>query len=127
MTINAIAGVGMISVGVLGGPLLGTIQDSSLDAKLRAQAPAIHAKVVEAPRTAYLMTYQPVAPANVAALPESERKVVEAVTTDNSQHTLAKFAILPAIMFFCYVGLILYFRAKGGYKQVDIQAAPVGK
>lgn len=120
MTINAIAGVGMISVGVLGGPLLGTIQDSALDATLRTQAPAIHAKVVDAPRSAYLMTYQPVTPAKVSALPESEKKVVEEITTSNSQHTLAKFAILPAIMFFCYVGLIFYFRSKGGYKQVEL-------
>src|SRR5262245_63077299 len=38
MTINAIAGVGMISVGVLGGPLLGSIQDNALDGRLRAEA-----------------------------------------------------------------------------------------
>jgi hypothetical protein len=27
-------------------------------------------------------------------------------------------------MFFCYVGLILYFKARGGYKQVELTAAP---
>ena len=32
----------MISVGVLGGPILGTIQDQALDSRLRAEAPAIH-------------------------------------------------------------------------------------
>jgi hypothetical protein len=26
-------------------------------------------------------------------------------------------------MFFCYVGLILYFRAQGGYRQVELPAA----
>jgi MFS family permease len=123
MTINAIAGVGMISVGVLGGPLLGTIQDRALDTRLRADAPAIHDAVAGDPQSAYLMTYRPVDRARVTALPEEQRKVVEDITTINSQRTLATFAILPAIMFFCYVGLILYFRAKGGYKQVDLPAA----
>jgi MFS family permease len=120
MTINAIAGVGMISVGVLGGPLLGTIQDNALDSRLRVEAPAIHDKVVGAPRSAYLMTYQPVDRARVGALPEPEQKVIADITTRNSQSTLATFAILPAIMFFCYVGLILYFKGKGGYKPVEL-------
>ena len=120
MTINAIAGVGMISVGVLGGPLLGSIQDRALDARLRAQAPEIHATVASDVYTAYLMTYRPIDRAKVAALPEPARKVVEEITTSNSQRTLATFAILPAIMFFCYVGLIMYFRARGGYRPVEL-------
>lgn len=120
MTINAIAGVGMISVGVLGGPLLGSIQDNALDARLKSQDPAVHGQVAGEPHTAYLMTYQPIDRAKVAALPEPARKVVEEITTQNSQQTLATFAILPAIMFFCYVGLILYFRARGGYRQVQL-------
>jgi MFS family permease len=120
MTINAIAGVGMISVGVLGGPFLGAIQDHALDHRLKAQDPAIHALVAGQASTAYLMTYQPIDRAKVAALPEAQRQVVEQITTTNSQHTLATFAILPVIMFFCYVGLILYFKAQGGYKPVTL-------
>jgi hypothetical protein len=124
MTINAIAGVGMISVGVLGGPILGTIQDQALDTRLKAEAPQIHGVVAGEPTDAYLMHFQPVDRAKVTALPEDQRKTVEAITTTNSQKTLAKFAVLPAIMFFCYIGLILYFKAQGGYKQVELTAAP---
>jgi hypothetical protein len=120
MTINAIAGVGMISVGVLGGPFLGAIQDNALDQRLKAQDPVVHATVAGEASTAYLMTYQPIDRAKVAALPEAQRQMVEDLTTANSQHTLATFAILPVIMFFCYVGLIFYFRAQGGYKPVTL-------
>jgi len=123
MTINAIAGVGMISVGVLGGPLLGTIQDDALDSRLLAQAPAVHTIVAGEPTDAYLMTFQPIDRAKVAALPEAHRKIVDEITATNSQRTLATFAILPMIMFFCYVGLILYFKAKGGYKPVQLTAS----
>lgn len=125
MTINAIAGVGMISVGVLGGPILGSIQDKSLDARLAADAPQIHNVVAGEPHDAYLMSYRTIDRTKVAALPEAQRTVVEEITTANSQRTLATFAILPAIMFFCYVGLILYFKAQGGYRQVELSAAPV--
>lgn len=123
MTVNAIAGVGMISVGVLGGPLLGAIQDRALDSRLREADPAVHARVAGEPSTAYLMTYQPLDRSKVAALPEPAKKMVEEITTTNSQQTLATFAILPAIMFFCYVGLILYFRARGGYRPVQLATA----
>lgn len=126
MTINAIAGVGMISVGALGNPLLGAIQDRALDARLRSQDPAIHAQVAGEPHTAYLMTYQPVDRSRVEALPVPARKLVEDITTENSQHTLATFAILPAIMFFCYVGLILYFKARGGYRPVVLAPTTAG-
>jgi MFS family permease len=123
MTINAIAGVGMISVGVLGGPILGAIQDNALDARLKAADPAIHARVAGEPATAYLMRYQPIDRSRVAELPEPARQLVDQITTANSQHTLATFAILPAIMFFCYVGLILYFKARGGYRPVVLTAS----
>jgi hypothetical protein len=125
MTINAIAGVGMISVGVLGGPILGTIQDKSLDSRLAVEAPQIYNGVAGEPRDAYLMEFRNIDRAKIAQLPEPQRKVVEDIITTNSQKTLAKFAILPAIMFFCYIGLILYFKARGGYKQVELTAAPV--
>ena len=124
MTINAIAGVGMISVGVLGGPILGAIQDRALDQRLRERDPGVHALVAGDVSNAYLLNYQVIDRARVAELPEPARKLVEEITTENSQRTLATFAILPAIMFFCYVGLILYFNAKGGYKPVVLTQTP---
>ena len=39
-----------------------------------------------------------------------------------NQGTLANVALLPAIMFVAYLALILYFRSKGGYRQVEVHA-----
>ena len=58
----------------------------------------------------------------IAALPAAERAEVEAVRAANNQSTLAKVAVLPAIMFLCYLGLILHFKSRGGYRQVQIQS-----
>jgi MFS family permease len=124
MTINAIAGVGMISVGVLAGPLFGAMQDSTLDARLKGADAAVHAKVAGEQKSQMLMSYQVLDRAKVAALPESERKVVEKVQGENSQASLAKVAVLPFLMFLCYVGLILYFKSKGGYKAVELTTEP---
>lgn len=120
LTLNAIAGVGMISSGVLGNPLLGTIQDNYLDKTLASQNIAIHAKVAAEEETKFGMTYQPLDKAKIAELTPAEQSELEVIRTANNQNTLAKVAILPAIMFFCYVALIIYFRSHGGYDQVHL-------
>jgi len=45
-----------------------------------------------------------------------EFTTIKKVERESKQAALAKIAILPCIMFVCYVLLILYFRARGGYK-----------
>jgi MFS family permease len=122
LTINAIAGVGMISVGVLGNPLLGTIQDHYLDKNLAQQYPALHDKIVMPPQIKYGLTYQPLDQSKIDTLAQSEKTEVSQVLTSNNQTTLARVAVLPAIMFLCYAILLLYFRSRGGYAQVQIQA-----
>ena len=125
MTINAIAGVGMISVGVIGGGFLGTLQDVEKDAALAKKNPALYAKATkEKTERSYLMTYKAYDQDKIGALPAEEKNEVDGVVRQVKQAVMAKFAILPAIMFICYVGLILYFKSKGGYKQVELAAAP---
>jgi MFS family permease len=45
-----------------------------------------------------------------------KQTIINEVDRDSKQGTLAKIAVLPAIMFCCYVILIFYFRSKGGYQ-----------
>jgi hypothetical protein len=121
LTINAIAAVGVIAVGVLGAPLLGTIQDHFLDKNLAQQQPALHERIVEPPQVKYGLTYHPLDQTKVAALAPVEKGELDQILAANNQATLAKVAVLPAIMFLCYSGLLLYFKSRGGYAQVQIQ------
>ena len=111
---------------VLGFAFLGAMQDHSLDRRLREQNPAIYAKVTEPERTAYLMTFRPIDKEKELKLPEAERKIVQDVRAENSQTTLAKVAVPPVIMCVFYLGLIAYFRARGGYKPVELVRQPAG-
>ncbi len=120
LTLNAIAGVGMISVGVLGNPLLGTIQDHFLDQTLARENAALHEKVAAPPQSKYGLTYQPLDRQKIATLSPAESAQVEQLRTANNQNTLAKVAVLPAIMFFCYLSLLLYFKSRGGYRPVEL-------
>src|SRR5438094_5978388 len=76
LTLNAIAGVGMISVGVLGNPLLGALQDHSLDQRLEKQNPGLHAKVAGTEQSKYGLKYQPLDKSRIASLPAAEKTVV---------------------------------------------------
>jgi fucose permease len=123
LTISAVAGVGMISVGVLGNPLLGTVQDKFLDQRLAAQNPALHEKIIEPAQSKFGLSFQPLDKSKIATLSDAEKSEVEKVRIANNQATLGKVAALPAIMFLCYLGLILYYRARGGYRQVHMEEA----
>jgi MFS family permease len=120
LTLNAISGVGMISVGVLGASFLGTLQDVSLDKSLYHADPAIHRIVALQPQTKYAMTFQPLDKAKIQRLPDAPKAVVEQVIAETKQKTIAKFSVLSAILFVCYGGLLVYFKSKGGYRQVEL-------
>ena len=120
LTLSAIAGVGMISVGVLGNPLLGTIQDHFLDKTLAAQNSALHEKVAEPAQSKFGMSYRALDKVKIAALPAAEQDEIGKVRTANNQSTLGKVAVLPTLMFLCYLALIFYFKSRGGYRQVHL-------
>ena len=120
LTLNAISGVGMISVGVLGASFLGTIQDVSLDRNLYLADPAIHKTVAIHRQTKFAMTFQPLDNSKIEVLPDAERSEVGKIIAETKQTTIAKFSVISAIMFVCYTGLLLYFRSKGGYRQIDL-------
>jgi MFS family permease len=120
LTLSAVAAVGMISVGVLGAPLLGTMQDRFLDERLAAENPALHDKVVGTVQTKYGIEYRPLDQTKLETLPAAEKAEVQAALQANNQATLGKVAILPAIMCICYLILIIYFQSRGGYRPVQI-------
>ncbi|MEA2735134.1 MAG: hypothetical protein QOE14_1585 [Humisphaera sp.] len=116
LTLSAMGGMGMIAVGVLGGPFLGTLVDKRMDENIAAKAPAIHAVVADGEAHSYGMKYKKIDQSKVALLPEDQREQFKQIQGETKQGTLATFAILPTIMLICYLGLIAYFKSKGGYQ-----------
>src|SRR3954468_3387604 len=51
LTLSSVSAVGLIAVGVLGNPLLGALQDNSLDKNLARQNPSVHQKIAEPAQT----------------------------------------------------------------------------
>jgi hypothetical protein len=120
MTLNTISGVGMLSVGIVGAAFLGNIQDKEMDQALYAKDSALHSKVVMAEKTSVFGTYRPLDQETVANLSAGEKNVIAEISAAAKKNALATVAIFPAIMLVCYIILILYFKAKGGYKAEEL-------
>ena len=56
----------------------------------------------------------------VAALPEAQATEINEVVKEAKQGAVADVIIFPLMMLAAYIGLILYFRSRGGYKPVDL-------
>lgn len=119
MTLNSIAGIGMLSVGILGGPLIGNFQETTKLDAVRAADPAI-AETITHEMTYILGKYEGIDSAKLAALPADVQATITPVIERSNQSSLLKITIFPIIMLVGYIGLILYFKSRGGYKPLAV-------
>jgi len=126
LTINAIGGMGMLSVGIIGAAFLGNIQDKAIDKELLEQRPALHEQVVGKEKMSVFGKYKAIDQQKVDSASESDKTVIASISSDAKKGALATVAIFPIIMLICYLILVFYFRSKGGYKAVELTAIGEG-
>ncbi|REJ86601.1 MAG: MFS transporter [Planctomycetota bacterium] len=133
LTLNAIAGIGMLAVGTLGFPYIGVlqtrVQQEALveNEQLNDQLPGLVESGEVQPvteKTIYeILSYEAIDDKQLAALieelPEDEQAAAAARVAEvrgrSNQRALRDMAIFPIFMLACYLILIVYFKAKGGY------------
>jgi MFS family permease len=124
LTLNAIAGLGMLSAGVIGAVFLGLSQDRAADNEILQydleHNTALHSTYVTDARFSVLGPYMAVDRDALAAAPAEDVRVIEQIQEDAKKTALATVAILPFLMMVSYILLILYFRSKGGYTVVKL-------
>ena len=119
LTLNAIAGIGMLTVGILGGPLIGKMQEDSVKTKLQAEEEGLYEQI--SVDSKYILgDYTAVDAAKLGALTEEKQAETQELIEQAKQGSLAKITIFPFFMLICYIILGLYFKQKGGYKSVQI-------
>lgn len=122
LTLNAMGGIGMLAVGILGAPFLGYMQESSTTQELRAANPALYQQVMV--KKDYLLgAYEAVDPEKKAAITDAQSQAeIKSAETTGKFSALGKMAMFPLFTFTCYLVLLLYFKSKGGYKPVQMAA-----
>jgi MFS family permease len=147
IAISIMGGIGMMSAGMLGGPGLGYAKDRFASAHLEQTNPAVFTEYRAATPSGWLF-FQPVNAIDGRKLGEvqgtlgaartalaaqgvvdpqaaldrltPEERAVHAASIAGDRRTLVADAAIPALMALIYLGLLLYFRAIGGYKPVAI-------
>jgi MFS family permease len=132
ITIGAMGGIGMLSAGLLGGPGIGYKQDYFATKDLQSKAPAVYDEYKSSSKNHFLIfpEIQGLDGSKVGAVRGKDPAVrtpaeVQVHDADlyGGRMALRLTAAIPATMAILYLALILYFRAKGGYKQVHIEGS----
>ncbi|MCH2180369.1 MAG: MFS transporter [Mariniblastus sp.] len=123
LSLNAISGIGMIAVGVIGFPMIGMFQDIKSSAELEKNAPATAAIVVQEKET-FGYPYKSIDPDKTAQAMETDGDKVgaelEAASKAGQFTALGTMVLFPTFMLVCYLILFFYFKSKGGYKPVEL-------
>lgn len=119
LTLNGIAGIGMLSVGVLGAPLIGHWQEQAAEQAIEQRLPGVYPQV-SSQNEYFLGQYSALDEAKLESVPTETAQQVTEIARDAKQGALARVIVFPAIMLATYVGLILWFRSRGGYRPVTL-------
>ena len=140
LTLNAISGIGMLAVGTLGTAYIGALQTKTQQDALVASAKvseAVPGLIADGKVTALkekavyeIIKYDTVDDTKVkemiAGLPEANQepatKLVKEVRDSGNQMALGSMIIFPIIMLIGFLGILFYFRSKGGYKPIEIDS-----
>ena len=116
LTLNAIAGIGMLTVGIVGGTFIGQLQEDESKNRL---APEDYAQV-SVTNSYVLGEYTAVDDDKREALGEPKATELKEIISEAHQFSLRKVAIFPTAMLVAYGLLALFFMARGGYRTVDL-------
>jgi MFS family permease len=120
LTLNAVGGIGMLAVGILGAPFLGYMQESTTTQELRAADSALYTQVMV--KKDYLLgAYEAIDPVKAAAVTDEKALAeIKSAETTGKFSALGKMAMFPLFTFVCYLALLGYFKMRGGYKAVSL-------
>jgi hypothetical protein len=112
----------MMGVGVIGAVILGFVQDKKLDQNLsiydQQHQTALHSDYVTQEKEGLFGAYKALDPAKLVVAPAETQQIINQVQNEAKKDALRTVALFPVLMLLCYLGLIFYFKAKGGYKPV---------
>ncbi|MED5330656.1 MAG: MFS transporter [Planctomycetota bacterium] len=129
LTLNTVSAIGLLSVGIVGGQLLGVGFDKSIHATMSEEAPAL-AQASSESKSFLGMTHEAILPdrkdAYLANLTVGEQQELGALytqaETQAGRDILTYAARFPMILAVAFGLIALSFRSKGGYKPIELDA-----
>ncbi|MEO0898386.1 MAG: MFS transporter [Bacteroidota bacterium] len=122
LTLNGISAIGLLGVGIVGSVFLGNIQDNATyngaEAYDAANGTAIQETYMGLEKRGIFGKYQALDQDKYSQAPEADKATIDNIQAESNKSALATVALFPVFMLVVYIGLILYFRSRGGYKPI---------
>lgn len=129
VTVNVIAAAGMLAAGILGSVMLGAAQDSATMRALQRHDAAHGTQFAETylsgEKTSVFGGYRALDAERLARAPATEREEIAQMKAAAKKDALRDIALFPVALFIAYLGLIVFFRRRGGYKPVVLSPVDV--
>lgn len=125
LSLNTVSAIGLLSVGIIGTPIMGAFSDNHTVNNVRE----ISTSVYEASKTEasfFGVAYASIDRGKAKAAAETENlgsEYSEAINTASRQSLRTTALSFPLLMLVAFALIGLYFRSKGGYKPITLQAA----
>jgi hypothetical protein len=134
LTLNAVSGIGMLAVGVLGFPLIGALQaNKEISEVSKVDAPGLVANgdLVEGTTDAkniysiinYSVLNDDVVEEKLASASPETKDAVDAARKGSAPKALMSMTIFPLSMLIAYIGILMYFKSRGGYKPIELDVS----
>lgn len=124
VTLNIMAGSGMLAAGIVGSVLLGAVQDMSTTSAMHRydveHGSSLARDFLSEKDASLVGRYQAVDPARIALASPSDLAIIETIRVGAKKDALRSVAMLPVGMLVIYVLLIIMFRQRGGYRPVKL-------
>ena len=119
LTLNATGGAGMLAVGTIGAVFLGYFAETNSLATLEENAPAV-AETVRGENSWVFGQYEAIQGTKEAALDADAEAAVAESRQEGKQRALLNVALFPCLMLVAFLGLLFYFKSRGGYAAVEL-------
>jgi len=122
LTLNTVSAIGLLSVGIIGAPIMGSFHDNHSTANVKALSQEIY-EGAKANGSFFGATYESIDKEKASTLAAEHGKAEEYTAAINkaSRQSLRTTAFaFPFVMLIAFALIAFYFRSKGGYKQVRI-------
>lgn len=124
LTLNIIGGLGMIAAGVIGAGVIGFVQDSSIEKGIKnydmKQNTELSQNYITEEKTSVFGDYRALDQIKFQEASQEEIETITEVQHQSKKEALQYVVIFPILMFLSYLGLIFYFKGKGGYTAVAL-------
>jgi outer membrane cobalamin receptor/fucose permease len=127
VTLNVVAGVGMLAVGIVGSVMLGAIQDKAIERSVAGydveHGTQLQAQFLTERKTGLFGSYTVLDSGKVARSDSQTQQLVGSIVRDSKKAALRGVAVLPLLTLGAYLCLLWYFKRRGGYRAVTL---PIG-